>query len=112
MADDALAILTCPVKSFPFFYTWFLGDNGLSKVGQINLLQQPLHPDVSDEYLLVVASRGAAEPLALNEWARGADIRSLATKIVPGAGHKLHIFADTIAAGWECLVGESNWVRP
>jgi hypothetical protein len=114
MAEQAVAVVVARLADLPTVENKLLPGCGFSGVARVLLLRDPIDPDVTDAQVVVVAERGQGESvnLANFRWLPHDDTLEavyLASRLVPDARKKLHLFAAAESEGWCSIVGDANW---
>lgn len=113
IAPDAVAVVVARMADIPMVENKLLPRWGFDRIARVLLLRQPAQPDVSREEVVVVAVReGWAEDQIGIDWLsedEAIDPTRLASRLMPDANSKLHLFAAGQSDGWLSIVGDANW---
>ncbi|MHC6157819.1 hypothetical protein ACVSQB_39435 [Bradyrhizobium elkanii] len=114
VSDSAVAICIARLKDLPIVGGKLLPGCGFGTISRALLTQIPADADVTDAELLVIGERGGSNRVQLTgfEWLPPEvplDPVALATRLVPDAVNRLHLFASVETAGWRSVVGDANW---
>jgi hypothetical protein len=117
VANRAIGVAIARLVDLPVIENKLLPGCGFDRVAQLFLLRNPVDPDVTDAQVIVVARRGwrHGDCLVGFQWlfpGEPLDAVALASRLVPHAKHKLHLFASAESDGWCSIVGDANWRHP
>jgi hypothetical protein len=113
IAPDAVAVVVAQLADIPTIENRLLPRWGFDRIARVLLVRRPSQPDVSRAEVVVVAVReGWAEDQISIDWLQDdelLDSTRLASRIMPDANNKLHLFATTPSDGWCSMIGDENW---
>jgi hypothetical protein len=113
IAPEAVAVVVAQLSDIPTIENKLLPRWGFDRIARVLLLRQPSQPDVSRAEVVVVAVReGWAEDQVGIDWLRddeALDPIRLASRLMPDANSRLHLFASAQTDGWCSIVGDENW---
>ena len=89
----------------------FVSGLSFARCSHIYLLSKPQDPDLITNKVLAVYERGGTSlPVGLLKWPKEKATIELANRLLDGVeGHRIHVFAESPAEGWESVVGDANW---
>src|SRR5207253_4800999 len=114
--DEAIALVIARLADLALIENKLLPVLGFSHVSHVCLVRVPPHADVTGAEVLIVAHRKQTE-FAINfTWlaeSEALDAKTLAERLIPDPGRKLHLFApehsDESSDEWISIVGKANW---
>jgi hypothetical protein len=114
VSKHAIGIAIARLVDLPVIENKLLPGCGFDSRAQVLLIKDPADPDVTDAQVIVVATRGQRdiEDLASFQWlpdGERLDAVALASRLVPDAKSRLHLFASAESDGWNSIIGEANW---
>jgi hypothetical protein len=114
VSKDAIGIAIARLVDLPTIENKLFPGCGFASISRVLIPQQPADPDVTNTQVVVIATRGQrnSSDLAEFHWLAGAasiDPVSLASRLVPDAENRLHLFATAESDGWNSIIGEANW---
>jgi hypothetical protein len=114
VTKDAVAIIIARLAHLPVIENRLLPSCGFNTISNVLLSRAPFDPDVTDAEAIIFAERGSLERVRVADFQWLPDVEDLdpvvvASRLVPNAKHKLHLFAPKESAGWCSVLGEANW---
>ena len=114
VAKKAAALVIASLVDFPTIANRLLPRCGFENVTHVFLVREPLNADVTGAQVIAIAERGGwgNDHTPDFQWlanGESLDAGSLASRLVPAAVNRLHVFAPTEAEGWCSIIGEANW---
>jgi hypothetical protein len=116
LAEDAVAVVIAKLADIPLIENRLLPILGFSYVSQVCLVRIPSHADVTSAEVLIIAHRKETEFTAKFTWIAASeelDAKTVAERLLPDAGKKLHLFASEETHGssgeWLSIAGNANW---
>jgi hypothetical protein len=114
VSKDAIGIAIARLVDLPTIENKLFPGCGFASISRVLIPQQPADPDVTNTQVVVIATRGQRNSgdLPKFQWVAGAasiDPASLASRLVPDAENRLHLFATAESDGWNSIIGEANW---
>jgi hypothetical protein len=112
VAPKAAVVIFGQVRDLATIQNVLLPLCGFSGRPRVLLLRRPSSPDVTTAHVVVLADRGGMRLEAIADlWDAGlVDPIAIATRLAPETIDRLHAFASTKTAGWQCRVGDETWV--
>jgi hypothetical protein len=110
VADDAIMIVEARVghlMQLMQHLSWWR----FERYTRIYLPVAPTAPDIFNVKAVAVCERGkVGAAMRLDKWPDETDGAILVDKLAAGiGGRRVHLFARSNEAGWECVVGDANW---
>jgi len=115
LADDAVAVVIARLADIPLIENRLLPIFRFSYVSHVCLVREPMHADVTDVEVVVVAHRHQTDFTANFGWLAASEVldaKALAEGLVPDATQKMHLFASERSYGsgnWLSIIGKANW---
>lgn len=114
VAAKAAALVVASLADIPAIASRLLPLCGFESIKHIFLVREPIDADVTGAQVIAIAERGGrgSDHIPDFQWlpdGEPLDAGSLASRLVPAAANKLHVFAPTGAEGWCSIIGEANW---
>jgi hypothetical protein len=115
LAEDAVAVVIARLADIPLIENRLLPIFGFSHVSHVCLIREPMHADVTDAEVLVVAHRNQTNFTVNFSWLPASEVldaKAAAERLVPDATQKLHLLASEKSygsGGWHSIIGNANW---
>ena len=114
ISKDAVGIAVARLVDLPIIENKLFPGCGFASILRVLLPQCPAEPDVTDAQVVIIAARGQRDwsDFATFRWladGESLDAVSMASRLVPYAKNRLHLFATAQSDGWNSIIGEANW---
>jgi hypothetical protein len=114
VAGKAAAMVIASLADFPTIANRLLPSCGFENISHVFLVREPVDADVTGAQVIVIVERGRrhGDHIPDFQWlpeGESLDAGSLASRLVPSAKNKLHLFASAQSDGWCSILGEANW---